>query len=185
MPRCKGCSSQLTAAAEEDTTLCCDGGCGKRFKKDMARWCCSTCDFDLCEGCSLGAVTEEADLAAAAADEAIRNIEEAEAEAEAAAEEAAVAIRGGSQKGNPNFLFFFGAPENARGIRCGRRPTTNTVVPGQQVRRARVRPRRSALPRDRQLAACLCGQVAAPQQAVPCLRPESCSSCSSTSSPAW
>ena len=39
----------------------------------------------------MGAVTEEADLAAAAADEAIRNIEEAEAEAEAAAEEAAVA----------------------------------------------------------------------------------------------
>ena len=52
----------------------------------MARWCCSTCDFDLCDTCSLDVVTEEADLAAAAADEAIRKIEEAEAEAEAEAE---------------------------------------------------------------------------------------------------
>ena len=60
-------------------------GCGKRFKKGVARWCCSTCDFDLCDACSLDVVTEEADLAAAAADEAIRKIEEAEAEAEAAA----------------------------------------------------------------------------------------------------
>ena len=91
MPRCKGCSSQLSAAEEEDTTLYCDGGCGKRFKKDMARWCCSTCDFDLCEGCSLDVVTEEADLAAAAADEAIRIIEEAEAQA--AAEEAGQAAK--------------------------------------------------------------------------------------------
>ena len=58
----------------------------------MARWCCSTCDFDLCDACSLDVVTEEADLAAAAADEAIRKIEEAEAEAEAAAAAVAVAM---------------------------------------------------------------------------------------------
>merc|ERR1719272_341626 len=61
-------------------------GCGKRFKKDVARWCCSTCDFDLCDTCSLDVVTEEADFAAAAADEAIRMIDEAEAEAAAEAE---------------------------------------------------------------------------------------------------
>merc|ERR1719272_1787159 len=59
-------------------------GCGKRFKKDVARWCCSTCDFDLCDTCSLDVVTEEADFAAAAADEAIRMIDEAEAEVAAA-----------------------------------------------------------------------------------------------------
>ena len=57
----------------------------------MARWCCSTCDFDLCDACSLDVVTEQADLAAAAADEAIRKIEEAEAEAEAEAAAAAAA----------------------------------------------------------------------------------------------
>eukprot|EP00964_Phaeocystis_antarctica_P077181 scaffold47840_cov29-Phaeocystis_antarctica.AAC.1 len=35
MPRCKGCSNQLTAAEEEDTTLCCDGGARTRPRPPM------------------------------------------------------------------------------------------------------------------------------------------------------
>jgi len=116
MPRCPGCKEALTEATEEDTTLYCDGGehapcwrallatvlsrlhhflragCGKRFKAGVGRWCCSTCDFDVCQGCTIDVVTEQADLAAAEADEAIRRILEAEAEEEAeedAVEEAA------------------------------------------------------------------------------------------------
>ena len=42
MPRCKGCSSQLSAAEEEDTTLYCDGGCGKVLPPGCWMWSCDT-----------------------------------------------------------------------------------------------------------------------------------------------
>ena len=66
-----------------------------------------------------------------------------------------------------------------------RRPTR---CQGRSSRRARVRPRRTLCPSTPPTGRCLCGQVSALRQAVPCLavlRRESCSSCSPTSSPAW
>ena len=66
-------------------------GCSKRFKPGQVRWCCSSCDFDVCEACTLDVVTEQADTAAAEADEVLRKLAEMEQEEEEAAQQEAEA----------------------------------------------------------------------------------------------